>query len=170
MRLTLDYDGEPNGLRREVRNAFGLEEREEAGREPIDQRVTIRVTDQPSLSPARSPAMGTTRMRSDQQSTIDPDFKGRVSGKDVDLEVTWSVDDPEGIANFEEVAGEDDRSIARLTPNAGSGGIVTVTWSAQSGDETLTGSETFEIEGEAVVFAGQTVEVTDQPAPETPAA
>jgi hypothetical protein len=161
-RLTIDYDGEPDGLRRELRNAFRLVEREEPGPEPVDQRVTIRVTDQPS--PARSPAMGTTSMRSDQLCTIDPDFKGRLSGKDVDLAVTWSSDDPESIATFEVVPGDGDSSIGRLVATPGSGGIVTVTWSAQNGDELLTGSETFEIAGEAVVFAGQTVEVSDQPA------
>ncbi|MCC2652156.1 MAG: hypothetical protein K0R61_3059 [Microvirga sp.] len=167
MKLSIDFDGEPNSLRRELRNAFRLVERE-AAPEPVDQRVTITVTDQPS--PARRAPMGTTRMRSDQAATIDPDFKGRLSGQNVDLEVQWSIDDPEDIAAFDEVKGDGDRSVARVTPIAGSGGIVTVTWTAQNGSEMLTGSETFEIEGEAVVFAGQTVNVTDQSALGTPAA
>ncbi len=110
--------------------------------------------------------MGTTRMRSDQQSTIDPDFRGRLSGEDVDLEVMWSVDDPGDIAAFDEVRTDADRSAGRLTPTPGSGGIVTVSWTAQNGAEVIAGSETFEIEGESVVFAGQTVTVEDQPAAE----
>lgn len=169
-RIRIEFEGERDGLRRAVSNALRLKEREVPGPEPepVDQRVTIRVTDQPS--PARRIPVGTTQMKSDSQATIDPDFRGRLSGKDVDLEVSWSVDDPEDIADFEEIAGEGDRSIGRLVPTPGSGGIVTVTWSAQNGEETITGSETFEISGESVVFAGQTVEVSDQPAPETPAA
>jgi hypothetical protein len=56
MRLRIDYDGDPNGLRRELRNAFRLRERDVAEPEPVVQRVTIRVTDQ--LSPARSTRRG----------------------------------------------------------------------------------------------------------------
>jgi hypothetical protein len=111
--------------------------------------------------------MAETRLRSDQFATLDVDFQGRLSGSPTEVEVTWEYTDEDGIGTFEEGGGaeEGDTSSARFTPTPGKGGIAVVSWTAEVGEEIFKGSETFLVEGEGVVFVGQTVNVSDQEAP-----
>jgi hypothetical protein len=108
--------------------------------------------------------MGTTRIRNDQVVELDVDFQGRVSGKPQEVEIDWEISDPNGVGGqFETDLGGEDSSRARYTPVPGeTGGIVTISWSADVGNEVVQGSETIEIESEGIVLASQHATVTDQ--------
>lgn len=147
------------GLRREVRNLFGFDERPR-GAEPLDHRVTITVTEQGDQQ--RSERVGTTRMRSDQRALIDVDFQGRLSGSPREVNVVFEADDPDDVGNLELTSDGDDTSQARFIPRPGKAGIATVSWSATAEGQEFRGSETFEVEGEGVVLAGQSVTLEDQ--------
>jgi hypothetical protein len=170
-RLRIEFEGAPDGLRRAVSNALRLRERDlGVAPEPIDQRVTITITDQPPPSAARILPMGTTRMRSDQQAVVDPDFKGRLSGAQRDVDIVWEYDDPDGVGRFEDASEAGDQSRVRIVATPGSAGLATLRGTGSADGQEFRISETFEVEGEGIVFAGTTVTVEDQPAPETPAA
>jgi hypothetical protein len=169
-RLRIDFEGEPDGMRRAVSNALRLRERE-AGPEPVTAIVKLIVSDQPGSSrTARRQEMAEVELRSDQRVLIDPDFQGRLSGKDVDLQVGFELNDPDSIGTLEMASEDGDASQAYFVPTPGEAGTATVTWTAQNGDEVITDTVVCKVVGEGVVFAGTRVEVSDQPAPETPAA
>jgi hypothetical protein len=165
-RIRIEYEGEAGGMRRAVSNALRLAERDVPGPEPIDQRVTITITDQPA--PARSVPMGTTAIRSDQQAVLDPDWVGRISGDPKDIAIGWELEDPDNIGRIEDASEAGDSSRVRFIPTPGNGGIATVIGRGILNDQEVFVTETFEVGAEGVVFAGTSVTVEDQPAPETP--
>lgn len=166
-RLVIEYEGEPNGLRRELRNAFRFVERQD-GQDPVIATVTLTIRDQPATQ--RSATMATTRMRSDQFVDIDVDFQGRLSGESTDVDVEWDYLDPDDVATFMDARDGDDKSKARVTGTPGRGGIVTASWTTVDTTPIVKGSHTVEIEGEGIVLSSETGTVGDQPSPETPAA
>jgi hypothetical protein len=127
-------------------------------------RVTITISDEDQPT-SRSKLMATP-LKNRQRATIDPDFMGERSGENKDIPVNWTLT-PGTAGRLDTDLGEPgDQSRARLHVVSGEGGIEVVTWTAETPDGILTGSETFEIAAEGIVFAKTEVTVEDEPAAE----
>lgn len=114
MRLTVSYDGEPNGLRREVRNAFGLVERG-AEPQPIVHSLAIVFHPVPKSTTAPGVPGMPFSLDYDYIGTIPQPRDAKGNPTDYDGPIAWESLDPE-VA--EVVAESDDGKRIRLRTRA----------------------------------------------------
>jgi hypothetical protein len=150
-------------------------------REPVRPSVQFAVGNQQSRrgreNKWRSDVV-TKRIKSDEWLLIDPDFEGRLSGKDTDVPTEFVLSDPGDIgelvldreemrsiidneSEFERLIGATDKSLALFVPTPGSGGIASVTWVAGQDQ----GLVEVQVEGENARFADTKLEVGNQSEP-----
>jgi hypothetical protein len=150
-------------------------------KEPVQPSVQLTVGNQRGERPRTSKRrrdVATQTIKSDQWLLIDPDFQGRLSGKDADVATEFTLSDPGDVgdlvldreqmreiigdeAEFERLIGATDKSIAMFVATPSSAGIAAVMWVAGQDQ----GLVEIQVEGENVRFADTKLEVGNQPEP-----